>query len=46
VLNMDVAQVRQAALTGQLQAQILDHHVISITRADALSWLETHRVAS
>jgi hypothetical protein len=46
VLNMDVAQVRQAALTGQLPAQILDHHVISITRADALNWLGAHPVAS
>jgi nucleotide-binding universal stress UspA family protein len=42
VLNMDVARVRQAALTGQLPAQILDHHVISIARTDALSWLGTH----
>jgi nucleotide-binding universal stress UspA family protein len=40
LLNMDVAVVRQAALTGRLHATIRDHHVISITRADALRWLE------
>jgi nucleotide-binding universal stress UspA family protein len=44
LLRMDVAQVRQAALNGQLPAQILDHHVISITRADALGWLGERRV--
>ncbi len=39
LLNMDAAVVRQAALAGRLHAQIADHHVLSITRADALSWL-------
>jgi hypothetical protein len=43
LLNMDVAVVRQAALTGRLQAKIADHHVISIARADALRWLEERR---
>ena len=37
LLNMDVAVVRQAALTGRLQAKIADHHVLSIARADALA---------
>jgi nucleotide-binding universal stress UspA family protein len=46
LLNMDVTQVRQAALAGQLPAQILDHHVISIAREDALSWLDKRQVAS
>jgi hypothetical protein len=36
---MDVAVVRQAALTGRLKAKIADHHVITIARADALRWL-------
>lgn len=39
VLNMDAAVVRQEALTGRLRAKIVEHHVLSITRADALSWL-------
>jgi nucleotide-binding universal stress UspA family protein len=39
LLNIDAATVRQAALGGRLRAQLADHHVISITRADALSWL-------
>jgi nucleotide-binding universal stress UspA family protein len=39
LLNMDVTVVRQAALTGRLHAQIADHHVLSVTRADALRWL-------
>jgi nucleotide-binding universal stress UspA family protein len=44
LLRMDVAQVRQAALNGQLPAHILDHHVISITRTEALSWFGERRV--
>jgi nucleotide-binding universal stress UspA family protein len=43
LLNMDVAVVRQAALAGQLHATIVDHHVLSIARADALRWLEERR---
>jgi nucleotide-binding universal stress UspA family protein len=39
LLNMDVAVVRQAALTGRLNARIADHHIISIARADVLRWL-------
>jgi nucleotide-binding universal stress UspA family protein len=43
LLNMDVAVVRQAALTGCLHAKIADHHVLSITRADTVRWLEERR---
>lgn len=39
LLGMEVAQVRQEALTGKLPAQIVDHHVIWISRADVLDWL-------
>jgi nucleotide-binding universal stress UspA family protein len=39
LLAMDVALVRQAALTGRLRARVVDHHVLSISRADALRWL-------
>lgn len=39
VLSVDEAYLRQEALTGKLSAQILDHHVVSISRTDALNWL-------
>jgi Universal stress protein family len=31
--------VHQAALTGRLHATIVDHHVLSVAREDALRWL-------
>jgi nucleotide-binding universal stress UspA family protein len=43
LLNMDVALVRQAALTGRLHATIADHHVLSIAKTDALRWLDERR---
>ena len=39
LLGMEVAHIQHAALTKQLPAQIIDHHVLWIDRADALNWL-------
>jgi hypothetical protein len=40
LLEMDVNLIRQAAYNGRLKAFIVEHHVLSISRADALHWLE------
>lgn len=40
LLEMDVNLIRQAAYNGRLEARIVDHDIISISRAAALRWLE------
>jgi hypothetical protein len=40
LLEMDVNLIRQAAYNGRLEATILDHDIVSISRAAALRWLE------
>ena len=39
LLGMPLSEVEHAAHSGRLKATIVDHHVISISRADALTWL-------
>lgn len=46
ILSMDEFLVRQAALSGKLPAQVLNHHVISISRSDALNWLRDRQTLS
>lgn len=41
LLEMDVNVILQAAFNKRLSATIIDHDVISITRAAALDWLNT-----
>jgi hypothetical protein len=43
LLEVDVNLIREAAYEGRLKAQIVDHHIISISRADALTWLNERR---
>jgi hypothetical protein len=40
LLEMDVNLIRQAAYNGRLKANIVDHHILTISRADALRWLD------
>lgn len=42
LLTMDVNLIRHAAFSGELKARVIDHHILSIERADAVDWL-THR---
>jgi hypothetical protein len=39
LLGLSLSEVEHAAHSGHLKAMIVDHHVISISRADALTWL-------
>lgn len=39
LLNMDVDTIRQDAFSGDLQATILDHHIVSISREAVIAWL-------
>ena len=39
LLEMDVNLIREAAFDHRLDAQIVDHDIISISRAAALQWL-------
>lgn len=43
VLEMDVNLIREAVYMRQLHAVIVDHHIICITRVDALAWLDARR---
>jgi excisionase family DNA binding protein len=40
LLSLTDAHVRRAAWSGELPAIIVDHHILSIRRADVLRWLE------
>jgi hypothetical protein len=46
LLGMTVSHVRQAARCGDLAAFLIDHHVVTIRREDALRWLSDRRAAS
>jgi hypothetical protein len=39
VLQMGVDVLRHAAFAGELNAEIVDHDIISVRRADLLAWL-------
>lgn len=43
LLEMDVNLIREAAYHGRLKAEIINHDIISISRADALRWLDERR---
>jgi hypothetical protein len=43
LLEVDVNLIREAAYNGRLKAEIVDHNIISISRADALRWLDARR---
>ncbi|HKG25977.1 MAG TPA: hypothetical protein VKB09_10040 [Thermomicrobiales bacterium] len=43
LLEMDVNLIREDAYTGRLRAAIVDHHILSISREDALRWLDERR---
>ena len=39
LLSMDRHQIEMAVFNGELKAQVVEHHIISISRADAIDWL-------
>ncbi|HYI14706.1 MAG TPA: hypothetical protein VEX37_04915 [Thermomicrobiales bacterium] len=41
LVGIGVYEIRRAAREGRLRARIVDHHVISIRRDDALEWIRT-----
>ncbi len=43
LLETDVNLIREDVHSGLLKAQIIDHHIVSISRADALNWLNARR---
>jgi hypothetical protein len=38
LLGVGVAVVRHAAFTGELRAQLLGHHILSLRREDVVAW--------
>jgi excisionase family DNA binding protein len=40
VLDISVRTIEQAAFSGRLKAEIVDHHVVRISRGAAIAWLE------
>jgi hypothetical protein len=40
MLEMDVNLIRQATYNSRLQTCNVEHHVLNISRADALHWLD------
>lgn len=44
LLEVPLNTVQRAAMSGQLKAYIVDHHIIAIRRADVVDWLNrAHR---
>jgi hypothetical protein len=41
LLSMGVNVIRDACYEGDLKCNIVNHDIVSITRADVLKWLET-----
>ena len=39
LLQIGIDVLRHAAFTGELSAQIIEHDIISLQRADILAWL-------
>jgi hypothetical protein len=39
LLEIDIEVVRHAAFTGEPRAQIIEHHIIAISRAEVPTWL-------
>ncbi|MGC4108111.1 MAG: hypothetical protein QM753_17445 [Thermomicrobiales bacterium] len=40
LLSIDAKIIENAVFEKRLKAQMLDHHILSITRHDALAWLD------
>lgn len=38
LLNINVNIIRHAAFAGELPARILGHHILSLRRADVMTW--------
>jgi hypothetical protein len=38
LLCMSIHTIRHAAYTGELRAQILEHHILSVRREDVVAW--------
>lgn len=43
LLEIPLDNVHRAAMSGQLKAYIVDHHIIAIRRADVITWLNRAR---
>ena len=39
LLDMDHQLIERAVFNGELKAQIVEHHIVSISRADVIDWL-------
>lgn len=39
LLDLNVNQIRNACFEGELKATIVNHDIVSIDRADVLTWL-------
>jgi hypothetical protein len=44
LLQIGIDVLRHAAFTGELSAQIIEHDIISLQRADILAWLDASDV--
>ena len=42
LLGVDRHTIEQAAHSGELQATMLDHHMLSIRREEVVRWIEGH----
>ena len=42
LLGMSAYRIRHSVREGELPAFIVGHHILSIRRADALEWLQSH----
>lgn len=45
LLGIGVEVIRHAVRRGELKAFIVEHHIIDITRSDALKWLHARKAA-
>jgi hypothetical protein len=39
LLGISVRVIRHAAFSGELRAQILEHHILSLRREDVITWV-------
>lgn len=39
--DLPLSLIEQAAFAGRLKANIVDHDIVGIARADALAWMES-----
>jgi hypothetical protein len=42
MVGIEPVLVCEAVFHGQLKATVINHHVVSIARADAIAWLREH----